>query len=442
MKVDITKSYTVGSFAFLWAIIFGLLLQLFVLPHIFPNLHAGNGLLKGADWVWFNQVATELAVKIQENGWGVWELRPYGQAPAGMAAAIYAATGISEPFVYLPLNALLFAIAVAELHRLISYLIDDPNYAWIGVLPIIIFPSSLMVYGQLHKDVFSMAGILIILNTLLLNSIQRGGVSIFPFIMRTIIGLFLIWVVRPYFMDVIIAAWRIGVGLLLLWLLWYRPKQMKWSLLVIITILVIHQYALQLNLNYRNVGVVERIQYQQQQQQQQQQVEFTRIPIQGSANTYGSLPARFDRVRQNFINSYPNAGSMLDGDVRFYSITDIFTYLPRAIQVGYLAPFPNMWFETGVNVGAGIMRKISGIEMLITYIALFAGIMTWIIKWRSKYTLIFLAVVVTGSALLVIQTIAIPNIGTLYRMRLAPWHLTLGLNLAIAFKVFIESRKK
>ena len=133
---------------------------------------------------------------------------------------------------------------------------------------------------------------------------------------------------------------------------------------------------------------------------------------------------------------------MLDGDVRFYTITDILIYLPRAVQTGYLAPYPDMWFAKGVSPGAGIMRKLAGLEMLVAYVAFIAGIIGWIVKWRSKNTLIVLSVLLTSAALLVVQTIAIPNIGTLYRMRLAPWHLTLGFSLVVAFKVFALSRKK
>ena len=119
MNIDLSKSYVIGLIAFVWALILGLLLQLFVLPNIFPDLHAGNGLMKGADWIWFNQIAVELADKINETGLDNWEFRPFGQAPAGLAAAMYSLSGISKPFVYMPINAILFAVAVAEMHRLI-----------------------------------------------------------------------------------------------------------------------------------------------------------------------------------------------------------------------------------------------------------------------------------------------------------------------------------
>src|SRR5205807_2842038 len=37
------------------------------------------------------------------------------------------------------------------------------------------------------------------------------------------------------------------------------------------------------------------------------------------------------------------AGSDLNADVRFAMTTDMIRYFPRAVLVGFLAPFPNMW---------------------------------------------------------------------------------------------------
>ncbi len=155
-----------------------------------------------------------------------------------------------------------------------------------------------------------------------------------------------------------------------------------------------------------------------------------------------TYPARFDRVRQNFINGYPNAGSMIDTNVRFYSVLDVLNYIPRAIQIGYLAPFPDMWIAQGVNPGSGIMRKISGIEMLVAYAAFIVGFIGLIIKYNNENIIIIAAVLLTGAVILLVQSIAIPNVGTLYRMRLAPWHVTVGLSLYFAFKAFILHRIK
>ena len=435
MNIDLSKSYVIGLIAFLWALTLGLSLQLIFLPYVFPDLHAGDGLLKGADWVWFNQIAVESAHKINETGWDKWELRLFGQAPAGIAAAIYALTGVSKPFMYLPLNAILFGIAVAELHRLISYIAKENKYTWVGVLPLLLFPSSLMIYGQLHKDIFSIVGVFLIFNTLLLAGDQKGWKVYLSFFLRTISGLFLIWIVRPYFMEVVSIAWMAGVSILVLWILWRRPTRYKRLLIIVTGMFFIHQWGVSLSSGQDYYAPPPKANHINSNSINSNSI----VLLEELLVTY---PARFDRVRQNFINGYPNAGSMIDTNVRFYSVLDVLNYIPRAIQIGYLAPFPDMWIAQGVNPGGGIMRKISGIEMLVAYAAFIVGFIGLIIKYNNENIIIIAAVLLTGAVILLVQSIAIPNVGTLYRMRLAPWHVTIGLSLYFAFKAFILHRIK
>lgn len=52
--------------------------------------------------------------------------------------------------------------------------------------------------------------------------------------------------------------------------------------------------------------------------------------------------------------------------MRFASTFGILRHIPRAVVIGMLAPFPNMWFSVGDQVGkAG--RLLSGCETLIMY---------------------------------------------------------------------------
>src|SRR5690349_5577491 len=67
----------------------GLFIQLVLLPYILPGLHAGHGLLRGGDWIGFHEDAVALSQKIAEQGWQAFELRPRGQAPIGITAAVY-----------------------------------------------------------------------------------------------------------------------------------------------------------------------------------------------------------------------------------------------------------------------------------------------------------------------------------------------------------------
>lgn len=112
-------------------------------------------------------------------------------------------------------------------------------------------------------------------------------------------------------------------------------------------------------------------------------------------------------------------GSRIDTDVRVEGFGDLIRQVPRAIEVGLFAPFPNMWFQTGRQVGVS-GRLLAGIETLLTYVieclALFG-------LWRARRTLAawFLSVfIVLG---VVALGLAVNNIGALYRLRYPFWIL-------------------
>jgi putative peptidoglycan lipid II flippase len=112
-------------------------------------------------------------------------------------------------------------------------------------------------------------------------------------------------------------------------------------------------------------------------------------------------------------------GSKIDADVKLNTRSEIIRHLPRAIMVGFFAPFPNLWWQTGKEVGAS-GRLISGFETLLTYMlecfALFG-------LWRGRRNLsvwfIFGFVVLGAIAL----GLVVNNMGALYRLRYPFWTL-------------------
>jgi hypothetical protein len=110
-------------------------------------------------------------------------------------------------------------------------------------------------------------------------------------------------------------------------------------------------------------------------------------------------------------------GSQIDSDVGVKGWRDVVLQMPRALEVGFFAPFPYMWFQPGHLVGSG-GRLLSGIETAMTYmiecLALFG-------LWRARRCLSawFLAVsTVLGTVAL---GLAVNNIGALYRLRYPFW---------------------
>lgn len=123
--------------------------------------------------------------------------------------------------------------------------------------------------------------------------------------------------------------------------------------------------------------------------------------------------ARVGMLRQRFVAMYPNSTSNIDADVSLANNADLIRYLPRAALIGFFAPFPNMWFESGQSVGR-FGRLLSGLETLLMYaIEALALIGLW--RGRRRLSIWFLfSVAAMGTIAL---GLAVANVGTMYRLR-------------------------
>jgi hypothetical protein len=148
-----------------------------------------------------------------------------------------------------------------------------------------------------------------------------------------------------------------------------------------------------------------------------------------------SVAQQFSAVRHEFTYQHRDAGSNMDPDVEFNSSMDVVRYLPRAIMIGFLTPFPNQWFATGKRVGFE-GRLLSGLETCVVYIV---EILALIGLWRSRSSLqawlLFLVSLTAVTAL----TLVLMNLGTLYRMRYA-FFILLIILAAHAMMTLFEHR--
>jgi hypothetical protein len=174
-------------------------------------------------------------------------------------------------------------------------------------------------------------------------------------------------------------------------------------------------------------------------------------------NTTGALPAasqnrqdsamapwtklskRVGILRHRFIASYPLAGSNVDTNVELQETGDLIRYLPRALEIGFLSPFPRMWFTKGEQVGA-IGRLVAGMEMLVMYFVLALAGLTLVYQWKSLSVWLLCSTSVVGCVAL---GYVVVNISCLYRMRYAFFILVIILGirgLLIAHEKLIEPR--
>ena len=141
-------------------------------------------------------------------------------------------------------------------------------------------------------------------------------------------------------------------------------------------------------------------------------------------------------VRQGYL-SVEKARSIIDQDIEFHDAADLVAYIPRAIQIGLLAPFPRLWFEPGSTPASTAMRRISMVEMSVVYGALvFLPFALW--RWRHRVEM-WVAVIFCGSLILV-YAMGTPNVGTLYRVRYAYLMLFVALGVLAAVSLWRERR--
>ena len=130
-----------------------------------------------------------------------------------------------------------------------------------------------------------------------------------------------------------------------------------------------------------------------------------------------------EHTRWKFRKTSPESTSNIDGHISFRSPGDIFRYMPRAIQIGLVAPFPRMWFSPGGASGR-VGRLIAGVETGLMYVGL---LLAFFCIWRERSNpavwliFVFIHYGVTLLGLVVI------NIGALYRHRYIFWFLLIVL---------------
>jgi hypothetical protein len=153
---------------------------------------------------------------------------------------------------------------------------------------------------------------------------------------------------------------------------------------------------------------------------------------------WSKATAHVGTVRRRFIEMYPDSGSNIDSDVQLNGGGDLLRHLPRAVAVGFFAPFPNMWLAPGKQVGSA-GRLLAGLESLLMY-AVEALALLGVWRERRRFPAwLLLAVSSTG---MIALGLVVVNIGTLYRLRYVFLILLIILAAGGAARLFDELSKQ
>jgi hypothetical protein len=427
----------------LWIVFFtytalaALIVQTVLLPRVFPGLHAGEGLLSGLDSVTFHELAVAQAEQIRTEGWSAWGLRPRGQAPAGIASAVYA-LAVPEPWTLIPLNAAVHATAALTLLLIVEAFVGDRRLALIAALPLLVYPSAMTWYAQVHKDGLFILGALLFAYGWLgfaRVSASRGEVGV---ALRSVVwihlGTILIWVMRPYgvlllqALGLILASVLTGVFLVRA----LRAPGRRLLLASIALAMWVTMGTISALAGY-GVPIAEEPEF---------RPPRPIPPLRWQPSDW--LPSFLDRrlkglsvVRDNYRFGYPEAGTNIDTDIGFGTAVDVFAYTPRASLIVLFAPFPTQWISEGATPGGTLMRRVAGLEMIGLYPAL-ALLPYAIWRWRRRIELYLIAGYCLG--MMLVYATAVTNIGALYRFRYG-FIMTLGaLGVAAGLVAWREGR--
>jgi hypothetical protein len=428
------------------------LIQFVILPHVIPALHAGHGLIKDGDSIGYHQIAASMAAEIDRVGWRAWSPAPEGHIAAGLAAPFYVLI-TPEPWSLIPVNAMLHATAGVIVMYLLRLLGATTGIAFAGASLWVGFPSTMQWVSQIQKDCYFQVGMLCAMlgwvqlwratrrecpPRAMINAILLIAAGVLLTGMARTVGFELLQAGGIIFacvaMPSLVRNWWSGktgglrfavstaVFLLLPAALAHTPRDHRMDHNIVLTAETGGMHGEETGGTHGDrVKILCCIEY------------WDRTPI---------LPASIDRALLRLIvarsgyggASYANAGSHIDLDVKIRNALDFAAYLPRAVQVGFLGPFPAHWIAPGASPGGTLMRIAAGIEMTIVYAVLLLGLPLAIWRWRGRVELWMC--ILFCSALVTVFAYATPNLGTLYRLRYG-FEMTLaavgfaGLGMAI-----------
>ncbi len=409
---------------FLYAAAAAATIQLLILPIAIPSLHIGHGLIRGGDSIGYHEIASAVATEIGRVGWQAWSLAPQGQTPAGLAAPFYALIA-PEPWSLIPVNAALHASAGIIVMHLLRILGTTTGIAFAGALMWVAFPSSMQWVSQIQKDGYTVAGMLMVmLGWVQLWRSARSNAApeyFFYAILLILAGICLAGLARAYGFELLKAGSIIAACIALPSLIknWRAGNSGNMRPAIAVAVFLLLPLALAYAPRYTPT------------------MAYSPWPKESSALDWKMadetsirrwertpwLPAAVDHAlmrasigRGGYIAAlYAGAGSGIDRDIQFHNAGEFAAYLPRAMQIGFLAPFPADWFSSGASPGGTLMRIDAGIEMAVVYVLLLLGLPLAVIRWRARVE--FWICVLFCSALVTIFAYVTPNVGTLYRLR-------------------------
>ncbi len=377
-----------------------------------PSQFDSNGLGSfAADGFTYQDEVVELSEVLKSQGikaWATWPTQLHVRIYSLPLVVLSRGTGFNALAVE-PVN-LVYYLAILLLVLKIGETVLDHRAGLLAAAIVGLWPSLVLHTTQLLRDPLLITAFLFLILGLVQGikrrySWRRGVVAG----VLCAVPIIVIRIVRMPMWDVLWAIAIIAAGLAVLRMIPTRavsPGTFVFLALVVVTLSVTPQFQPLLR--------------------DQQRVKIRRVLLPEEIQKL-SLPEQIARRREGFGLQVSkdggvepsSAGSDLNSDLRFAKITDIIRYLPRAVLVGFFAPFPNMWLTAGKQVGLS-GRLLSGAESILTYLIECLAIIG---LWNRRKSLTTWFLLLAASVGIVALGLVVSNVGALYRLRYPFWIL-------------------
>lgn len=432
---------------FIYALMAMALSRELVIPHFMPSAIDGN--IQG-DPYYYHLLAIKKTVEMKALGIEEFELRPEGQGPAGLASLAYLA--INNPYSVVLINALLHGVSVVIM-TLILVRWFPLRTSLIAITPLAVSPHMMLWFSQLNKDSFALVGSLLFIYGLM-RFICADGKTIFRsglislFVM--VVGIVLLWVVRPYVNQILlpIVAIVLMIGLLLRTIGNHRYLGGGWFY-------AIYGAFVLANLGLLGHGAAS----------DQTIAGFNHYEQVTKAESKAESKAVFlsclEKIDKNtwrdewFLPDYAESKlrammgqrcliftildtqdnpttlrSVVDADIMPGGSVEALRYFPRAVLLGVFSPWPRDWVFV-FEYGPSFFYTLVPLEAILLYAGL-GGLCLWLLRTRQWAILTPVGI---SAAVMSIYAMATPFLGALYRYRYPWWMVMICIGVAATFEV-------
>jgi 4-amino-4-deoxy-L-arabinose transferase-like glycosyltransferase len=390
-----------------------LAITIFLTGHfrVLPNTFDENGiaLTFAIDGTTYQHVSVDLAEELKANGITAWlnAKAPLHSRLYSISFAIFGRLLGHNILAAESLN-LFYYLAIIICIYFLGRVVFDAQAGFIAAAIVALWPSFLFHSTQLIRDPLSIACLLslMLLFVLVLNrtfaSLQGLALGIAGALLAT-----LFWLARGNMWNVIVVA--VAITFVMLVLRMVREKRIMPGNVVVMVLIIGATLLVPTRLESTTLPGV-------------------RPPATPLAIPASSQPAAREGVvtaglrqistRRAGFRFYNARASDIDPEVQFSSTGEIVRFIPRALVIGFFAPFPRMWVQRG---SFGIATRIfSGLETLAMYfLYVAAGFCVWQERRNRKMWLLFLVATIGMLAL----GLVVVNAGALFRLRYAFWIL-------------------